>query len=134
MKKILLLLMFVPILVFGQRKIERGSIITNVDTTVFITGFRCDNDWSIAFEYGTLDNDDWTLSIGHSDSWSFDKIDDSRVPYLLDITTNAYTDELGNARATVTFTGNGWRTLDLGIQIDVGTANADTLTYKYIQQ
>ena len=118
---------------FGQRRVETGSIITSVDSTIFIVDFYTEGQWSIAFEYGTLDNDDWTISIGHSYKWSFDKIDDSRVPYTLDVTTNAYTDELGNSRATVTFTGEGWRSADLGIQIDVGTANADTLTYKYMK-
>lgn len=122
---------------YGQRKIETGSYIIPVsmttDTTVFITGFFTNNQWSISFEYGTMDNDDWTISIGHSKDWSFDKIDDARVPYTLDVTTNAYTDELGNSRATLTIEGDGWRTADLGIKIDVGTANTDTITYKYMK-
>jgi len=134
MKKVLfLLLFFVPILMYGQRRVETGSIITSVDTTVFIVDFYTEGNWSIAFEYGTLDADDWTISLGHSKDWSFDKIDDSRVPYTLDVTTNAYTDELGNTRATLTITGEGWRAADLGIKIDVGTANADTIPYKYMK-
>jgi len=133
MKKLLLLLMFVPILIMGQKKMETCSIITSVDSTIFIENFFTEGNWSIAFEYITLDANDWTISLGNSKNKSFDKIDDARVPYTLDVTTNEYTDESGNSRATVTFTGEGWRTKDLGIYIDVGTANADTITYLYIK-
>lgn len=135
MKKILLIMfaLVIGVSAFGQRRVETGSITTSVDTTIFITDFYTEGQWSISFEYGSLSNDDWTISIGHSAKWSFDKIDDSRVPYTLDVTTNAYTDELGNSRATVTFTGQGWRSADLGIQIDVGTANSETIPYKYMK-
>ena len=122
---------------FGQRRVETGSIVIPVgmttDTTIFIIDFYTEGQWSISFEYGSLSNDDWTISIGHSDKWSFDKIDDSRVPYTLDATANAYTDELGNSRSTVTFTGTGWRSADLGIYINVGTSNAETIPYKYMK-
>lgn len=131
--KLFLLIAFICSLSFGQRRVETGSISTSVDTTIFIIDFYTEGQWSISFEYGSLSNDDWTISIGHSAKWSFDKIDDSRVPYTLDVTTNAYTDELGNTRATVTFTGQGWRSADLGIYIDVGTANAEVIPYKYMK-
>ena len=130
---IFLVILLVPILMYGQRRVEKGSISTSVDTTVFITDFYTEGNWSISFEYGSLSNDDWTISIGNSDKWSFDKIDDSRVPYLLDVTSNSYTDELGNTRATLTITGEGWRTADLGIKINVGTANAEVIPYKYMK-
>ena len=130
---IFLVILLVPILMYGQRRVEKGSISTSVDVTVFITDFYTEGNWSISFEYGSLSNDDWTISIGHSDKWSYDKIDDSRVPYLLDVTSNSYTDELGNTRATVTFTGEGWRTADMGIKINVGTANAEVIPYKYMK-
>ena len=140
MKKLIFLLMFalmIGLSAFGQRRVETGSIVVPVgmttDTTIFIVGFYTEGQWSISFEYGSLTNDDWTISLGNSKDWSFDKIDDSRVPYTLDATTNAYTDELGNSRATVTFTGQGWRSADMGIQINVGTANAETIPYKYMK-
>ena len=134
MKKILfLLLFFVPILMYGQRRIETGSIITSVDTTVFIQTFF-GKGWSIAFEYGTLDADDWTISLGNSKDRSYDELDDIRLPYTLNVTTHAYTDESGNSRATVTFESDAWRSETMAIQVDVGTANADTITYQYIQE
>ncbi len=130
---IFLVILLVPILMYGQRRVEKGSISTSVDVTVFITDFYTEGNWSISFEYGSLSNDDWTISIGNSDKWSFDKIDDSRLPFLLDVTTNSYTDELGNTRATLTITGEGWRTADMGIKINVGTANAEVIPYKYMK-
>ena len=140
MKKVLFLLLMFAFICgssFGQRRVETGSMVIPVsmttDTTIFIIGFYTEGQWSIAFEYGTLTNDDWTISLGHSKDWSFDKIDDSRVPYILDVTTNDYTDELGNTRATVTFEGQGWRSADIGIKIDIGTAHAETFTYKYMK-
>jgi len=138
MKKILLIFaLMIGLSAYGQRRIETGSLVIPVsmttDTTIFITDFYTEGKWSIAFEYGTLSNDDWTISLGNSKDWSFDKIDDSRVPYTLDVTTNSYTDELGNSRATFTIRGDGWLSADMGIKIDIGTAHAETITYKYMK-
>lgn len=135
MKKFLLLLLFfVPILTFGQRTWETDTLITNVDTTIFVR-FYSYGDWSIQFDYSSYDQDDWTLSLGNSnDGTSFDKIDDARVPYTLDVTSNSYTDETGATRCTVTFEGDAWRTIYMGIKIDITTAGTDTLAFKYARE
>lgn len=135
MKKLLIALLFlIPIISFGQRTYETGSLITDTDTTIFIKFFSY-GDYSITFDYSTYDQDDWTLSLGNSnDGTGFDKLDDSRLPYTLDLTTNSYTDETGETRATVTFVGNAWRSRYLGIQIDITSAGTDTLNYTYVKE
>lgn len=135
MKKLMILLLFlIPILTFGQRTWETDTLITDVDTTIFVR-FYSYGDWGIQFDYSTFDQDDWTLSLGNSqDGTAFDKLDDSRLPYTLDVTTNSYTDETGETRATVTFVGDAWRTIYMGIKIDITSAGTDTLTYKYTQE
>lgn len=135
MKKLMILLLFlIPILTFGQRTWETDTLITDVDTTIFVRFFSY-GDWGIQFDYSTFDQDDWTLSLGNSqDGTAFDKLDDSRLPYTLDVTTNSYTDEAGETRATVTFVGDAWRTIYMGIKIDITSAGTDTLTYKYTQE
>ena len=139
MKKVLTILLFlVPVLLFGQRTWETDSIVvadlTGVDTTVFIR-FYSYGDYSIQFEYSNFDADDATLSLGNSnDGTSFDKFDDSRLPYTLDVNTNDYTDEEGNTRATVTFEGDAYRTIYLGIKLTIGSVTERALIYKYAKE
>lgn len=137
MKKLLIALLFlIPLLSIGQRTWETDSLITAADTTYFMKFFSYGN-WAIQFEYTSFDQDDWTLSLGHSqDGASFDKIDDARVPYTLDVTTNSYTDEAGNTRATVTFTGDAWRTRYIGFYLNEVTneTETDTLIYKWTKE
>ena len=137
-KLILILLMLVPVLAFAQRTYETDSIVvadlTGVDTTVFVR-FYSYGDYSIQFDYSNFDADDATLSIGNSnDGTSFDKIDDARVPYTLDLTTNDYVDEAGTTRATVTFEGDAWRTIYLGIKLTIGSVTGRSLIYKYARE
>ena len=135
MKKIIIiLLMLVPVLTFGQRTWETDSLITDQDTTYFMK-FYSYGDWAIQFYYSSFDQDDWTLSLGNSqDGTAFDKLDDPRLPYTLDVTKNSYTDGEGDTRATVTFSGNAWRTRYIGIKIVEGTAGNDTLIYKWTKE
>jgi len=141
MKKLLLLLILILLMlipVFGQRTYKLDSIVvadlTGTDTTVFVKFFSY-GDWGITFEYSNFDDDDATLSIGHSqDGTSFDKIDDSRVPYTLDVTTNEYVDEAGVTRATVTLTGDAWRSRYIGIKLTIGSVTERSLIYKYVKE
>jgi len=140
MKRLLtvLLLLIVPIMLFGQKTWENDSIVvtdlTGTDTTVFVR-FYSYGDYSIQFEYSDFDADDGTLSLGNSnDGTSFDKFDDSRLPYTLDVTTNAYTDEVGGTRATVTFTDDAYRTIYLGIKLTLNSVTDGTLYYKYARE
>jgi len=135
MKKLILLLLFlIPLMSWGQRTWKTDSLITDTDTTYFMKFFSY-GDWAIQFDYSSYDQDDWTLSLGNSqDGTAFDKLDDSRLPYTLDVTTNSYTDEAGATRATVTFSGTAWRTRYIGIQVDVNSAGTDTLIYKWTKE
>jgi len=140
MRKLMILLLFliVPILLFGQKTWETDSIVvadlTGVDTTVFVR-FYSYGDYSIQFDYSNFDADDATISLGNSnDGTSFDKIDDARVPYTLDVTTNDYVDEAGATRATVTFEGDAWRTIYLGIKLTIGSVTTRSIIYKYARQ
>ena len=136
MKKLIIILLFALIATvsFGQRTWKTDSLITDQDTTYFMK-FYSYGDWAIQFDYSSFDQDDWTLSLGNSqDGTAFDKLDDSRLPYTLDVTTNSYTDEEGETRATVTFSGDAWRTRYIGIKIVEGTAGNDTLIYKWTKE
>ena len=135
MKKLLfLLLFFIPLLLQGQRTWETDTLITNTDTTIFLR-FYSYGDWAIQFDYSSYDQDDWTISLGNSqDGTSFDKLDDARLPYTLNVTSNSYTDETGATRSTVTFEGDAWRTIYMGIKIGTTGAGTDTLALKYTRE
>ena len=141
MKKLLLLLillMLIPVLTFGQRTYKLDSIVvadlTGTDTTVFVRFFSY-GDWSIQFDYSNFDADDATLSLGNSnDGTAFDKLDDSRFPYTLDVTTNSYTDEAGVTRATLSVPDDAFSFIYIGIKLTLNSVTDGTLYYKYAKE
>jgi len=136
MKKLILILLFlIPVLSFGQRTYKTDSIVvadlTGADTTVFVRFFSY-GDWSIQFDYSNFNEDDATLSLGNSnDGTAFDKFDDSRYPYTLDVTTNDYTDEAGVVRATVSVKGYSYSFIYIGIKLTINSVTGRSLIYKY---
>jgi len=140
MKKLLTILLLSLIITasFGQKTWETDTMkvadLTGTDSIGFVR-FYSYGDYSIQFEYSDFDADDATLSLGNSnDGTSFDKFDDSRLPYTLDVTTNSYTDEEGDTRATVTFEGYGYRTIYLGIKLTLNSVTDGNLIYKYARE
>lgn len=140
MKKLLTILLFLiaPIAMFGQKTWDNDSIvvtdIVGSDTMIFVR-FYSYGDWAITFDYSDFNADDATLSLGHSqDGTGFDKFDDARLPYLLDVTTEGYTDNEGDTRATVTLMDDAYRTIYLGILLTLNSVTDGTLYYKITKE
>ena len=89
MKRLIFLLLIglIPMLLMAQYQQRTGSftVPTGADTTVYIPMGTKDN-VEIEFNYKALDDTDGVLdlaSIANKDSTTFDRVDDSRIPYTM---------------------------------------------------
>lgn len=90
--------------------------------------------WSIDIKYDTLDDDDATVSIGggnHSDS-SWNELDDSSLPFTLDVTTNT-AEVNGTSKVSVAFYGFYWPFVSVGVKVDPGSVTDSYLIIRWIQ-
>ena len=123
MKKLIFLLLIglIPILLSAQYQQRTGSFAVPAgdDTTVYIPMGTPAN-VEIEFNYKALDDTDGILdlaSIAHKDSTTFDRVDDSRIPYTL-------------ADSTVTFRFvDGFPSRLLGVKMTKESNTAGLLIY-----
>lgn len=90
--------------------------------------------WSIDIKYDTLDADDATVSLGggnHADT-TWNELDDSNLPFTLDVTTNA-ADVNGTSKTSVAFYGYYWPFQTVGIKVDPGSVTDSYLIIRWIQ-
>jgi len=115
MKKSIILLtaILITVMSYGQRRSITDSIdvsqITGTDSTYYFSYSKklFGPGWSVEIEYGTLDDDDATISFGASNNPTegssynaFTFVAPGAFPYTMDATTNDYTNKLGDTVAT----------------------------------
>ena len=121
MKKLILIpLLFVGIVLFGQRVIVNDSIpyISGADTTVYVRLYAVDN-WSISFDYSALDDVDDTLDLGGvvvNDGTAFNRLDDWRLPFIM-------------ADSTQAFEKSNFSFVYLAINVTLGSSTEGTIYY-----
>jgi len=121
MKKLILIpLLFVGIVLFGQRVIVNDSIpyISGADTTVYVRLYAVDN-WSISFDYSALDDVDDTLDLGGvvvNDGTAFNRLDDWRLPFIM-------------ADSTQAFEKSNFSFVYLAIKVTLGSSTEGTIYY-----
>ncbi len=123
-------LIFFPLLLiclssFGQRIFLQDSIpmITGSDTTIYLMFYGNDN-WSLQFNYSDLDASDGTLDLGGvdvNDGTIFDRLDDSRLPYVL-------------ADSTVGFEKSHFSFRYIAIKFTKVSNTSGTITYRLIKR
>jgi len=124
MKKIILFLTIVllTVSVHAQRRFKVDSILvpTGTDTTVYIRFFT-GNSWGINFNYKAFDAADAILDLGvspHADSTTFDRLDNSSLPYTM-------------ADSTVSFEKASFPFKYLVIKLTKSSVTAGTPLYYY---
>ena len=135
MKRILLILLLFPFITFSQSSNEVEfdmSEISGTDTVLFFT-FYSKTTTGIEFDYSDFDADDATLSPGNTNfGYTFNKVDDSRFPYTLDVTTNEASVN-GTTYATLFITKDTWGSKYAAIKVTKGSVTSGTLTYKWVR-
>jgi hypothetical protein len=122
MKRLIFLLtLFIGTFCYGQRTVITGTIPipTKTDTTIFVGNSFTGNNWSITFNYKTLNQHTGILDLGGADVSNrtmFDRLDDLRLPFVL-------------ADSTVSFEKSNFSFRYLGIKFTKGTCTTGTITY-----
>jgi hypothetical protein len=134
MKKLLLILLLMPLLNYSQQTFTGSVTLASftTDTTIFIP-FKAELGSAIEFDFTNFSNNTCTLDFGFSNTTtSFESIDDSRNPFTLNKTVYTKTVN-GVAKSRLLFIKDKWNAKYIAIKLTRVSSGTGTFTWTWVR-